>query len=122
MKLDEEKIDELTKKEEYERIKAQLKAKRVEEERKIAEEKRSLLKIKILESRPALFFYLDLDQDVSQEKEPGAEGERSRRARSHWERVRQGPQAHMAGGHLGDWEDCYYDCGHDVYAGFSKFC
>merc|ERR1719422_3000751 len=36
MKLDEEKIDELTKKEEYER----LKAKRVEEERKIAEEKR----------------------------------------------------------------------------------
>ena len=45
MKLDEEKIDELTKKEEYERIKAQLKAKRVEEERKIAEEKRSLLKI-----------------------------------------------------------------------------
>ena len=44
MKLDEEKIDELTKKEEYERIKAQLKAKRVEEERKIAEEKRCLLK------------------------------------------------------------------------------
>ena len=40
MKLEEEKIDELTKKEEYERIKAQLKAKRVEEERKIAEEKR----------------------------------------------------------------------------------
>ena len=47
MKLDEEKIDELTKKEEYERIKAQLKAKRVEEERKIAEEKRCLLLIKI---------------------------------------------------------------------------
>ena len=46
MKLDEEKIDELTKKEEYERIKAQLKAKRVEEERKIAEEKRCLLLIK----------------------------------------------------------------------------
>ena len=40
MKLEEEKIDELTKKEEYERIKAQLNAKRVEEERKIAEEKR----------------------------------------------------------------------------------
>ena len=58
MKLDEEKIDELTKKEEYERIKAQLKAKRVEEERKIAEEKRCLFKIKILESRPALFFFL----------------------------------------------------------------
>ena len=47
MKLEEEKIDELTKKEEYERIKAQLKAKRVEEERKIAEEKRCLLLIKI---------------------------------------------------------------------------
>ena len=46
MKLDEEKIDELTKKEEYERIKAQLKAKRVEEERKIAEEKRCFLLIK----------------------------------------------------------------------------
>ena len=46
MKLEEEKIDELTKKEEYERIKAQLKAKRVEEERKIAEEKRCLLLIK----------------------------------------------------------------------------
>ena len=42
MKLEEEKIDELTKKEEYERIKAQLNAKRVEEERKIAEEKRWL--------------------------------------------------------------------------------
>ena len=40
MKLDEEKIDDLTRKEEYERIKAQLKAKRVEEERKVAEEKR----------------------------------------------------------------------------------
>ena len=40
MKLDEEKIDELTKKEEYEMIKAQLKAKRKEEERKLAMEKR----------------------------------------------------------------------------------
>ena len=42
MKLEEEKIDELTKKEEYEMIKAQLKAKRMEEDRKIAEEKRSV--------------------------------------------------------------------------------
>ena len=41
MKLEEEKIDELTKKEEYEMIKAQLTAKRMEEDRKIAEEKRS---------------------------------------------------------------------------------
>ena len=40
MKLEEEKIDELTKKEEYEMIKAQLTAKRMEEDRKIAEEKR----------------------------------------------------------------------------------
>jgi uncharacterized protein (DUF342 family) len=40
MKLDEEKIDDLTRREEYERIKAQLKAKRLEEERKMAEEKR----------------------------------------------------------------------------------
>ena len=40
MKLDEEKIDDLTRREEYERIKAQLKAKRLEEERKLAEEKR----------------------------------------------------------------------------------
>ena len=40
MKLDEEKIDDLTRREEYERIKAQLNAKRLEEERKIAEEKR----------------------------------------------------------------------------------
>jgi hypothetical protein len=43
MKLDEEKIDDLTRREEYERIKAQLKAKRLEEERKMAEEKRSKL-------------------------------------------------------------------------------
>ena len=42
MKLEEEKIDELTKKEEYEMIKAQLTAKRMEEDRKIAEEKRSV--------------------------------------------------------------------------------
>ena len=40
MKLGEEKIDDLTRREEYERIKAQLKAKRLEEERKMAEEKR----------------------------------------------------------------------------------
>lgn len=40
MKLEEEKIDELTKKEEYERIKAQLRAKRREEEQRAAEEKR----------------------------------------------------------------------------------
>jgi hypothetical protein len=40
MKLEEEKIDELTKKEEYEMIKAQLKAKRTEEERKVAAETR----------------------------------------------------------------------------------
>eukprot|EP00092_Neocalanus_flemingeri_P059232 GFUD01070744.1.p1 GENE.GFUD01070744.1~~GFUD01070744.1.p1 ORF type:complete len:905 (+),score=202.84 GFUD01070744.1:37-2751(+) len=40
MKLDEENIDDLTKREEYERIKAQLNAKRLEEEQKAAEEKR----------------------------------------------------------------------------------
>ena len=40
MKLDEEKIDDLTRSEAYERIKAQLKAKRLEEELKMAEEKR----------------------------------------------------------------------------------
>jgi hypothetical protein len=43
MKLDEEKIDDLTRREEYERIKAQLKEKRLGEERKMAEEKRSKL-------------------------------------------------------------------------------
>jgi len=40
MKLEDEKIDDLTRREEYESIKAQLKAKRLDEERKAEEEKR----------------------------------------------------------------------------------
>ena len=40
MKLEEERIDELTRREDYERAKAEMRAKRKEEERKAAEEKR----------------------------------------------------------------------------------
>ena len=40
MKLEEDKIDELTRREDYEKAVAQLRAKRKEEERRAAEEKR----------------------------------------------------------------------------------
>lgn len=40
MRLEEDRIDELTRREDYERAKAELKARRLEEERKAAEERR----------------------------------------------------------------------------------
>ena len=40
MRLEEERIDELTRREDYERAKAEMRARRLEEERRVAEEKR----------------------------------------------------------------------------------
>ena len=40
LRLEEERIDELTRREDYERAKAEMRARRLEEERRVAEEKR----------------------------------------------------------------------------------
>ena len=50
MRLEEERIDELTRREDYERAKAEMRARRLEEERRVAEEKRFDAKTMMIET------------------------------------------------------------------------